>query len=92
MMHGFGLGGFGGIGSFGLLAGLLNLIITAAFFVGIVLLAIWAVRRFAANSSPGQAPSPPAQAEQSPRDILMQRYARGEIDREQYQQMLADLG
>ena len=74
--------GFGGLGLIGLL---FNLVI----IVGIVVLVVWAVRRFTGGSSNW---NQLAEGNQSPRDILQARYARGEITREQYQQMLNDLG
>ncbi len=72
--------GFGMMGAFGLFGLLFNLLI----IVGVVVLIVWAVQRF---SVPGGGPSNP----QSPREILQARYARGEITREQYLQMLDDL-
>ncbi len=75
MMFGYGMMG---------LFGLIGLLITVLIVVGIVLLVMWAVRR----STPG-ASLPPNR--ETPRDILQARYARGEITREQYQEMLKDL-
>jgi putative membrane protein len=72
--------GFGMMGGFGLFGLLFNLLI----IVGVVVLIVWAVKRF---SAPGGGPANP----QSPRDILQARYARGEITREQYLQMIDDL-
>ncbi len=72
--------GFGMMGAFGLIGLLFN----ALIIVGIVALVIWAVRRF---SAPGHQ----ASTAQAPRELLQARYARGEITREQYQQMLNDL-
>ncbi len=72
--------GFGMMGGFGLLGLLFN----AVIIVGIVVLVVWAVKRFTA---PGNQPT----GGQSAREILQARYARGEITREQYQQMLGDL-
>jgi len=63
--------------------GLIGLIFNVAIIVGIVILIVWAVRRFSSGTS--------SSAGQSPREILQTRYARGEITREQYQQMLKDL-
>lgn len=83
MMGGGGMMGYGG---FGLLGLLFNLVI----IVGIVVLVVWAVRRFTGGSSNWNQLS--GGGNQSPRDILQARYARGEITREQYQQMLSDLG
>ena len=77
MMNGFG---FGGMGLFG---GFIGLIFNLAIIVGIVILIVWAVKRFTSGnfSSGGQ----------TPREIVQARYARGEITRDQYQQILQDL-
>ena len=83
-------GGWGRFGSYGWIGILLNVVITLVVLGGIVWLLIWAVRRlssgqgrntFAGNQS----------ASQTPREILQIRYARGEITREQYLNMLEDL-
>ena len=82
MMHGYG---FGGMGLFG---GWIGLIFNLAILVGIVILVVWAVKRFTSSSTNwNQVPG-----NQSPREILQARYARGEITRDQYQQILQDLG
>jgi putative membrane protein len=75
--------GFGMMGGFGLIGLILNL----AIIVGVVVLVVWAVGRF----SGGGANWNQSSAGQSPREILQARYARGEITREQYQQILKDL-
>ena len=82
MMHGYGLGGLG------LWGGLIGLILNILIIVGIVWLIVWAVRRFTSGSARWNLGS----ASQSPREILQVRYARGEITRDQYQEMLKDLG
>ena len=84
MMGGGMMNGFGGMGLFG---GLIGLIFNVAIIIGIVILVVWAVRRFTSgtanwNQTPGG---------QTPREILQARYARGEITRDQYQQILQDL-
>ncbi len=71
---------YGMMGGFGLIGLLFNALVLA----GIVVLIVWAVNRFS-----GTANVPPAS--QSAREILQARYARGEITREQYQQMLSDI-
>lgn len=71
--------GYGMMGGFGLIGLLINL----AIIIGIIVLVVWAVKRFGSGM---------ISSNQSPRDILQARYARGEITREQYQQMLSDLG
>jgi putative membrane protein len=81
MMNGFG---FGGMGLFG---GLIGLIFNLAIIIGIVILVVWAVKRFTGGAANGNQTS----GNQSPREILQARYARGEITRDQYQQILQDL-
>lgn len=81
MMSGGGMMGFGGFGLIGLL---FNLVI----IIGIVVLVVWAVKRFTSGATSGNQ----SLGNQSPREILQARYARGEITREQYQQMVGDLG
>ena len=76
--------GLGMMGGFGIIGLLLSLVI----LVGIVVLVVWAVKRFSTGSTNGN----PDSNNQSPREIVQARYARGEITREQYQQMLNDLG
>ena len=86
-----GMMGGTGFGSFGLIGMVLNLVITVGVIIGIVLLVNWLVRRFSANGQNAIGLSGQAQPQLSAREILQTRYARGEITREQFQQMLADL-
>ena len=51
--------------------------------VGVVLLAIWAARKFVAGGS--------GKVEENALDILKKRYARGEISREEYEEMKRDI-
>jgi putative membrane protein len=81
-MHGYGLWGLGNFGWFGMVLGL---IINIALIVGVVLLVIWLVGRVSGGAARGSNSGP------SPREILQARYARGEITREQYQEILADI-
>jgi putative membrane protein len=76
MMTGFGMG-------FGLIGILLMLLLLG----GLIALAVLAIRALA-----GTNPSAPdARYSSTAREILDQRYARGEITREQYEQMKTDL-
>ena len=68
-------GWFGGMMGFGLL-----------FWVVIIVLVVWAVKTLA-NSRDGS----PANRLNDAEEILKQRYARGEINREQFEQMKKDL-
>ncbi len=83
-----GFGGFGRFGGFGWIGMILGLILTIAVIVGTILLIVWAVRRTGRNNPAGSQLS----NSQSARDIAQLRYARGEISREEYQQILSDLG
>jgi putative membrane protein len=83
---GYGMQGYG-FGGLGLWGGLIGLVFNVALIVAIIWLIVWAVRRFTSGPSHWNQ----ASGTQSPRDVLQMRYARGEITREQYQQMLKDL-
>ena len=83
-MRGFYGGGMGWIGM------IIGALFSLALLVGLVLFIIWAVRRMSKGS--GVAPAAPAvQGQTAAKEILQARYARGEITREQYQEILADL-
>ncbi len=86
MMGGFGYGGYGGLGLIGLI---LNLVIAVGIIVAVVVLIVWLARRLGSGS--GSSPYTDS-AVLKPRDILQVRYARGEISRDQYKEMLSDLG
>jgi len=83
MMGNFGYGGFGWIGM------IVNLVITIVVIVGLVILVMWVVRRMSGNTVHSQLPN---LSDQSAKDIANIRYAKGEISREEYQQLLSDLG
>ena len=86
-----GGGGFGGFSGFGLIGMVLNLVITLGVIIGIVWLVIWGVRRLSSNGSNATTLFNQPAVSQSPREILQARYSRGEINREQYQDILVDL-
>lgn len=84
-MFGYGMMSWGNYGWIGMI---INLVINVAVIVGIVWFITWLVRRTGSN---GLANIGPNGAPQSPREILQSRYTRGEITREQYLEILADL-
>lgn len=75
IQHGSG----SGMGWGGMLFGPLVWILIAVFIIALVM---FAVRR-TDNSSSG---SGPQQSEKSPQDILKERYANGEIDKEEFEE------
>jgi len=83
MMGGYGYGGYAGMGGG---YGWMGMIMPMLFVIGIVLLGVYLFRR---NSSQVQANGPGKQ--NSGLDILRERYARGEIDAEDYQSRKKDL-
>ena len=78
MMTGFGMG-------FGILGPILMLV----FWGGLIALAIWLVKTLFASNQ--RSPSTTQELELNANKILDQRYARGEITREQYELMKNDL-
>ncbi|HEY5616522.1 MAG TPA: SHOCT domain-containing protein [Vicinamibacterales bacterium] len=52
--------------------------------LGVLVLLVWAIARAAASPAP-------LQGGDSPEAILKRRYARGELDREEYDRRLSDL-
>jgi putative membrane protein len=57
--------------------------------IGIVLVVVWIVS--SGDSLSTRRPPGGNRGEETPLDILKKRYARGEIDRDQYEQMKRDL-
>ena len=82
-MMGGGMMGMHGFGGMSLFGGWIGLLFNLAIIIGIVILVVWAVKRFTSGSV--------SSGSQTPREILQARYARGEITRDQYQQILLDL-
>jgi putative membrane protein len=83
MMGNYGYGGMGWIGM------ILGLIITIGIVVGLIILVVWIVRRTSGNTTQN---SSNVMTSQSAKDIAQARYAKGEISRDEYQQVLSDLG
>ncbi len=77
-MMGWGVGGIGMGGG-----GLFTLVVWGAILVGVV----WTVRRLWDRSRP----APGGQAQGSALEILRERYARGEIDRAEFQAKKRDM-
>jgi putative membrane protein len=82
-------GNWGNFGAWGWVAMILQTVFWIGLIAGVILLIVWAIRRSsqASTTVSGYAIS----GQPTAKDILQARYARGEITREQYQQMLDDL-
>lgn len=75
-------------GGFGWIEMILVLVITIAVLIGLVLLVVWAVRRIGSNANVSGNQIPGIL---TAKDIAQARYAKGEITREEYQQIISDL-
>ena len=97
-MWGYGPGsGYGmmGWGGYGWGYGLLHLVVTVAVIVAIVFFMIWALRAIT-GVGPRHHMMPPmgpmGMRRSSGLDILEERYAKGEINREEYLEKKKDIG
>jgi len=79
MMMGIGMG-FGGIG----------LILMLLFWGGLIVGGIWLAKTVFDNTQQNRSGTTPSD-QPSPREILDKRYARGEISREEYENIKSDL-
>ena len=74
-------------GPLGWIGMIINLVLTIGIIIGLVFLVIWIVKQLS-NSNLGQTSS---NAASSAIEIAKVRYAKGEITREEYQKLIADL-
>ena len=91
-MYGFGFDCIGGMGTFGWIGMILNLILIIGLIVASVYFVIWLVRKGSLNGQALASSSYQGDKAHSPREILEISYVRGEITREQYQTMMEDIG
>lgn len=73
------MGGF--FGGFGIIWMILTFLFFLAIIIGIILLIVWAVRRSSYTQKPHTV------AENKPLEILKERYAKGEITKNEYESM-----
>ena len=76
------------MGGMGMNFGILGMVFMLLFWVLLILGAVWVTKALFGNIKP----PPRKDSSQTPREILDQRYARGEITREQYEIMKQDIG
>ena len=86
-----GWGGSLGLGSWGIVGWLINLVITLLVIGGVIWLVVWVVHKLTTSGTSLFRSSEELASVRSPKEVLQIRYARGEITREQYLEMLADL-
>lgn len=60
-------------------------------WIGVIFLILYLILREDKRFAPGKTPAE-SKAEKTPSDILDERYAKGEITRDQYMQMREDIG
>ncbi len=74
-----------GFGGWGIAAWFFWLALMVAFWVGVAFLIVWVIRAIRSDAHRGEGTQP------SPLDIAKARYARGEITKEQFEQLKRDL-
>ncbi|MHB1325894.1 MAG: SHOCT domain-containing protein [Thermoleophilia bacterium] len=84
-----GWSGYGG--GTGVIGGILMMVFWVAIIVAIVLLVVWLVRQMAGGPATGAPGTPTYRAAETPLDILKSRYARGEIDKVEFEEKKKDL-
>lgn len=84
-------GFFGGMGGWGIFGPIVGLLFTVGLIIGFVVLAMWVVRQVSSRSAGSGEKMRQSASAQTPLEILKARYARGEITRDEYQDMKADL-
>jgi putative membrane protein len=94
MGYGYGpgwgmLNGWGGYG-YGYGYGLIHMVIWIVILVAIVALVVWLVRSLAGPGMHMHQMGPPRRS--AGLDVLEERYARGEINRDEYLQKKKDIG
>lgn len=90
-MRGFEWHGMDGFGTWGWIPMIINWVLVIGIIVLLVLLVVWAVRRISRDHYGSQFSAMQGSGQPTARDILQARYARGEITREEYQQILKDI-
>ncbi|HSM25921.1 MAG TPA: SHOCT domain-containing protein [Anaerolineaceae bacterium] len=74
-------------GNWGWLGMVINLVLTIGLIIGIVFFVIWIVKELNNNNRGSQ-----NKGTSSAIEIAKERYAKGEISREEFQNLLTDLG
>jgi len=93
MGRGFYQYGMGFAGPLGWIGAIIGVLIVIAVIVALVLFIVWAIRAASGRQNHHMVQSLPPQnvGGSTAKEIAQARYAKGEITREEYQQILADL-
>ena len=87
MMNGWGYGGVGRYGGMGYMGiGIIGMVIQLIIIIGVILLAVYLIRRIFPHSHGGS-----AVRQDKGLEILRERYARGEIDADEFQAIKKNL-
>ena len=73
-------------GNYGWIGMIINLVLTISLIIGLVFLAIWIIKEFNKNNGGKQ-----KNQASSAIEIAKTRYAKGEITRDEFQNLLTDL-
>ncbi len=88
-MWGYGPGsGYGMMGGYGYGMGGFGMILWVVILIAIVVAIVWLVRSFA---TPGHHLPPPGARRSAGLDVLEERYAKGEINRDEYLEKKRDI-
>jgi putative membrane protein len=90
-MPGYGWNGLCGFGYLGTGGWIINIVLTVGVLIALVLLVIWALRQMRNSRYSSALSSGQSSGTTLAREILQARYARGEITRQEYKQMLEDI-
>ena len=71
--------------SWGMGIGIIGVLFSVIFWAGIIALIIWAITKLVKNENSGKV------EKQSPIDFAKERYARGEITKEEFEQIKKDI-
>ncbi len=82
-MGGYGYGGYG--------FGLIHMIFWAVLLIAVVVAVVWMVRSMMAGGTATGSHAPPPPRRSLGLDVLEERYARGEINRDEYLQKKRDI-
>jgi putative membrane protein len=90
-MWGYGPGsGYGMMGGYGYGMGPIGMIIWVVILIAIVVAVVWLVRSMTGAGSHSASLSPPRRS--AGLDVLEERYAKGEINRDEYLEKKRDIG